>query len=951
MKRLRVLLLLIVAFGFLAARADDASTYQRLAEWVKKARNFDTEYTREKVYVHLDNNAYFVGETMWLKAYVLRASTLRPALEQSRVLYVDLLNSEGEVVQQKLLRIDDQGQAEGEFQLLPPVSSGYYEVRAYTRAMTNWGVEAAYSRVIPIFDARNQDDDPSSLSIAMPTEKFEMPFGHRRPLALEKEQRLTMQFFPEGGNRVTGEEQRIAYKISNGRGKGVATTVQVARPNGVVVATSSTGADGMGLFTLPAGIPASERLVAVLLNDSGAEGSKQAFVLPAVDPAARYVLRVDPEADKVKVNIRSCPNAEPRLLGLLISCRTHTVYFDTLTIYSDDNLELAFPRSVFRDGVNTVDLFDESGHSLCRRLVWNSPNNISTLHLGVRQNEREYEPYAPVALDLHLTDQTGRGVTGTTFSVSVRNADADVVNSPLTDMATELLLSSEVRGYVDHPERYFEADDDAHRDALNLLLMVQGWSADDFETMAGVEPFDLRQPVEDQLILRGQVLHDNDKHVPWPDLDLHLQMYSLEGASIEGDVTTDDDGRFAFKSNMDYCGTWYAQITTKESLTGRRGNETEKRRWSRVTLDRWFAPELRPFAPGELELVPPTPLAASTVDAPQAEPELFEWEDTIPRVMSRHLDEARVIGQGKYRGLIGNRYTYNGGEKAGLRHSSFYINMERDNERRKDEGRGEGTMLEVLGKAVGHAITTQQPFALDKSTKPKKNTNRADTNDVLDLTSVSDVSDISATYESGPEAADGDYVLMGGDRFWVVGDEYVKNNAPAIRINNTPCIFFLNNDLVGYGYETSQVIDEDDFASEFKSAVIMTERKDWMAFWPIGRTTNCPRKKDPYYDGKPYYGVFLYNRAEPFRFYTKKGIDKRLVQGYSVPKKFFEPQYNGIDEPSPDDCRRTLCWRPDVTTDALGHASLVFYNDANAQHIVVSARGVTPDGRFIYYEH
>ena len=33
---------------------------------------------QEKVYVHTDNQCYFVGDTLWYKAYVVRADDLRP---------------------------------------------------------------------------------------------------------------------------------------------------------------------------------------------------------------------------------------------------------------------------------------------------------------------------------------------------------------------------------------------------------------------------------------------------------------------------------------------------------------------------------------------------------------------------------------------------------------------------------------------------------------------------------------------------------------------------------------------------------------------------------------------------------------------------------------------------------------------------------------------------------
>lgn len=922
-KHLKVLLLLIAAFAHLAVSADDGTTLQRLAEWVQKARGFNNEYTREKVYVHLDNNAYFVGETMWLKAYVLRASNLSPVTGLSRVLYVDLIDATGETIEQKLVRIDDRGQAEGEFELKAPVTSGYYEVRAYTRAMTNWDAEACFSRVVPVFRAKEKDADPSQLSIDMPDEEYDMVFGHKRPMDTGRNRALSVMFYPEGGNRIGGMQQRVAYKMINGKGNAVDDVLTVCRADGSTICESRPEIEGMGVFTLPDDIPAAE---AIYVSAAG-----QRFDLPAVATDAHYALSAVSKEGSVAVNIRSDRTARPQLLGLLVSCRTRPCYFDTLSVYSGDDIELELPRSIFREGVNSIDLFDETGHSLCQRLVWNTPADTRTLQLSVRQNERIYDAFAPVAVELQLSDADGAAVSDASLSVSVRNADADVVAAPTTDMLTELLLSSEVRGYVNHPEQYFAADDDAHRAALDLLLMVQGWSADNLATVVGAETFELRQPVEDKLMLRGQVLRDNERHDPWPGLDLHLQMYSLEGASLESDVRTDKDGRFAFVSNVDFCGEWYAQITTKENVTDRRGNDKAKRRWSRVTLDRWFEPALCPISSEALVLVPPAFRSGDAAgDEYVGDADLFAWEDTIQRVVSRNLAEAKVIGRGKYRGLVGNRYTYNGGEAAGLRHSSFYINVARENERRKDAGRGEGTILDILEDATTRTLvrTDAKQMAKGEYDGWKEQ--------------IEQHMDRIAAQE---------YIEVDGSRFLVFPDgKQCEHNAPVIELNNRPCIFFLNNDLVGYGYRASQIIDDEDPASEFKSIVVMTERKDWQKFWPVGRETTCSERYDPYFDGRPYYGVFVYNRENPFRFYTKKGVDKRSVQGFSVPKKFYQPQYNGIDLPDENDCRRTLCWQPTLTTDKDGRASLVFFNSADAERLSISVRGVTADGRFVTYE-
>lgn len=982
---------------------DDDAQLRLLAKWVQNARGFDNEFTREKVYLHLDNSAYFEDETIWFKAYVMRASTLCADTALSHVLYVDLLDSRGETIEQKLIHIDEQGQGEGSFDLKNPVRSGYYELRAYTRAMTNWGADVCFSRVIPVFKGAYREKLEMQASIAaqsgaplqldlevpMPEDDPNLVFGAHRPIA-PKATTVKMAFFPEGGNRVGGVEQRIAFQLTGEGGRGLAHKVSIRRADGSVIAETTANAEGMGRFTLPADIPATETLYAI--------SPDKRFTLPAVVPQAQYALEVDKvrgkreevrgngeevDDDEVSYEVHIRANADrQRLLGLLVSCRARPCYFDTIHVYAHDDIVMTLDAEMLHDGVNSIDLFDEDGHSLCRRLVWKQPEADRTLELSVLQNEAKFAAFSPIALDLSLNDCEGYAVPDATFSVSVRNADADVVASPAVDLTTELLLSSELRGYIHRPEQYCAADpnDEAAQrvaaEAIDLLLMVQGWSAEVFETLAGARPFDYRQPIEDRLTLDGTVYRDNDSHTPYPGLDLHLQMYTREGASLEAFATTDEQGRFAFESAADYCGEWIAQFITDETTTNLRGEEVAKKRWSRIALNRWFAPKLRPFYPGELEIKAPTRSASSLLPPPAA---LMEWTDTIQRVLlNRELGEAVAVHHNGYRGLVGNRYTYNGGEAAALRRPSFYINVGRENERRKDAGLGEGTLLEIIGEAIDRKIEFTAPAA--PSNESETATSSASEtlldNSTLELHDLdSEQPSVYLTASNGKtgkkkskkpsktieltgstSTSDYDFNFHDYANMSFKSDRPIDNLPQPIqadaelRINNRKCVCFINNELVGWGYGGSIDFLESELASDFKSVVIMPERNDWMRFWPVARES-FNSASSPYTNGRPYYGVFLYERPDAFRYFTKKGVDKRIVQGYSTPREFYTPQYNGTDEPTLDDFRRTLFWCPNVTTDREGHASVVFFNDATeGQRITISVRGITSNGNIICFD-
>ena len=72
-------------------------------------------------------------------------------------------------------------------------------------------------------------------------------------------------------------------------------------------------------------------------------------------------------------------------------------------------------------------------------------------------------------------------------SLAVRDHATDETTYDNGTMLTEMLLASEIKGLVENPGWYFEADDSLHRHALDLLMMVQGWRRHDWRMMAGLE--------------------------------------------------------------------------------------------------------------------------------------------------------------------------------------------------------------------------------------------------------------------------------------------------------------------------------------------------------------------------------------------------------------------------------------------------------------------------------
>ena len=86
--------------------ASPSGVSQRLRTFMDHIETFNTVFPQEKVYLHFDNTGYFAGETIWFKAYVTRTDRGN-ATDISRVLYVELIHSEGEIIETCKLRVEN----------------------------------------------------------------------------------------------------------------------------------------------------------------------------------------------------------------------------------------------------------------------------------------------------------------------------------------------------------------------------------------------------------------------------------------------------------------------------------------------------------------------------------------------------------------------------------------------------------------------------------------------------------------------------------------------------------------------------------------------------------------------------------------------------------------------------------------------------------------------------
>ena len=583
--RLRILSLLTI-FCLTTAASAQESAEAELMRFAGNIHQFNSIFPQEKVYLQFDNTSYYSGETIWFKAFVVSASTLGRA--ESKILYVDLLSPEGVVLKQQKLMIVA-GQADGSLPLLDGSTeqarelrgvlgypSGFYEVRAYTNFMQNFGDDIIFSRVFAVYDKPKEEgnyyDESPTITIR------NTGIQSRRP-ETPNLRKINASFHPEGGHIIMGKPCRVAFKVTGENGLG--TDAQgVLNGSGTPFSTIH---DGMGYFEFTP----DKRHNSVEFT---VDGSSRTFDLPDAEDEG-CALRTDAlSQDNITVTVTPSKAFQNQQLGLTITCRGELMDFAAITT-DDREATQVFDLSHLPEGVFRITLFNTEGAILATRSFYHSNSNTATPSLSVSANKKSYAPFEKVSLSFDLTDGKGTPFRDR-FCLSVRDSRSQV-SVYHDDLRTSLLLSSDLKGYIENPSWYFDTLNTDRANHLDLLCMVQGWERYDWRIMAGVDDFQENHRQENGLTLNGWILSPSGQK-PMENVEVNAAIMPRDKKLTETyTYHTDQSGYFGF----DIGAVFYdrARLTISVSQEHKRLLSSS----SRILFERSMTPQIRAYEPGE----------------------------------------------------------------------------------------------------------------------------------------------------------------------------------------------------------------------------------------------------------------------------------------------------------------------------------------------------------------
>ena len=466
-------------------------TISKIDTLAARVERFGTGLPQEKAYLHIDNTCYFVGDTIWYKAYVTR-SDKGWLTDLSKIMYVELLTPDGYLVERQQLKMED-GTAHGAFTLTDSLYAGYYELRAYTRWMLNFGrhehphskytenmfynkqmakdffrdYDKLYSRVFPVFDHPKETGRYAKDMTLRPMRRYYK--------ARKGKPEIDLRFYPEGGHLIEGTDGHVAFEINDEEGKHLDAELSIIDSDGKEVAQTRTLNRGRGVFTLTDMKPDDKYKARLHYQDYDYE-----VKLPEVEKEG-YALHVERKDSVLRMIIQGTTESKEEL-GIQIQCNGVSKAFRKLSPADmrKDTVDIFWAS--LPTGVNQITVFNGEGRIYADRLFFVNHHDYNQPLITVEGIKQEYTPFELIELRMKLLRHHDADV-----SLAIRDHATDETTYDNGTMLTEMLLASEIKGFVENPGWYFEADDSLHRHALDLLMMVQGWRRHDWRMMAGLE--------------------------------------------------------------------------------------------------------------------------------------------------------------------------------------------------------------------------------------------------------------------------------------------------------------------------------------------------------------------------------------------------------------------------------------------------------------------------------
>ena len=569
---------------------------------------------KEKLYLHLDKPFYGAGEKIWFKGYLVNATTHQDN-SQSNFIITELINRSDSIVERKKIRRDSLG-FHNAFTLPATLPAGDYYLRGYSNWMLNEDPDFFFSRNIKIGNSidntivssieyqqeddthytakikftsnvqavfenttikylylengkiknkgKKKTDENGWISISLPDLKspaarrieveFDDPqYTYKRTFHLPVfTNDFDVKFFPEGGALINIPHQNVAFKAQGADGFSKEIEGFLFNSKGDTLTNFRSEHNGMGIFTMNP-VDNETYYVTVRTNDS----ITKRFDLPAIEPKG-ISIAMSHYKQEIRYEIQKTEATEwPQKLFLLAHTR------GKLAILQPINPKRTFGKmndSLFTEGITHFMLIDEQGNALSERLIFvpdHKPNQWQ-----ITADQPTYGKREKVSLQIAAKDNEGNPVEGT-FSVSITDRKSIQPDSLADNILSNLLLTSDLKGYVEDPAYYFLNQDARTLRSIDYLMMTHGWRRHKMENVLRTPSLNFTNYIEKGQTISGRIMGFFGANVKKGPICVLAPKYNIIATT-----ETDEKGQFIVNTSFRDSTTFLVQARTKKGFAG-----------------------------------------------------------------------------------------------------------------------------------------------------------------------------------------------------------------------------------------------------------------------------------------------------------------------------------------------------------------------------------------------
>jgi hypothetical protein len=539
-------------------------------EIIQSLLNYSLSLPQEKVYLQTDKSNYFPGEDIWYKAYLMMGPNHVPD-SITEVLYVELINNQGRVVNRQSLHMQA-GLGWGDFKIPDQSSPGKYIMKAYTRYMMNFDPAFYYRKpILIISDSQSVDEQSDN-----PVITDNIP-------EIAEVKPLKMEFFPEGGNTVTGIQNFVAFKSTTDGKKGIDINGIIKNGNGEEILDFETRKFGMGLFSFT---PESGDKYFAHVKFRGEE-----YIYDLPDALEKsYAMHLKLSGDKIYVWVRNNMGINMDNSFIIGQFRG----FPFITIHAEPDQDFIYSVFSIKDipnGIIQFTFFDAQGVPHCERLVY-SENETDVVNFKVGTSKKRYRRREKIDFNIHCEDLEG-AYPLTNISVSIVNDSIFSKNRNNGDIASYFNLESDLKGYIENPGYYFDPENADRSELLDNLLLTHGWRRFVWKEIMNEENVQLQYNPEFGFDFEGNVF-ENIK-LTRPSVG-KVRLFIYEGQFYFNEIETDEKGRFQFLG-IDIYDTTQVVMQAWENTA----NEGKKKKKKSLETRKRLAIKIDPIPYASLE--------------------------------------------------------------------------------------------------------------------------------------------------------------------------------------------------------------------------------------------------------------------------------------------------------------------------------------------------------------